>query len=92
MDNGDITDMRTADYYLEGAKVNPLSKPKLTEAQAKKELNKNFKITSTIRAVIESEVGERVPCYQFLGKVNGENYKVFINSDTGYEEKVENLR
>ncbi|MBC8081066.1 MAG: germination protein YpeB [Gorillibacterium sp.] len=92
LDNGDITDMRTVDYFLEGQKANPLAKPKLDVAQAKKELNKNFKISSITRAVIKGETGERVPCYQFLGKINGENYKVFINSNTGYEEKVENLR
>ncbi|MCL6459237.1 MAG: germination protein YpeB [Gorillibacterium sp.] len=92
MDNGDITDMRTAEYYLEGQEKQPIAEPKLTEAEAKKELNSNFKVASINRAVIESEINERVPCYQFLGKINDENYKVFINSDTGYEEKVENLR
>ena len=91
LDNGDVTDMRSADYHMHEQKAVSLDKPKLTVEQAKQELAKNFQVTATDRAVIESEMGELVPCYQFYGKINGGKYKVFINSDTGYEEKVENV-
>lgn len=92
LDNGDVTDMRSADYHRQQQKAMPLDKPKLTVEQAKQELAKNFEVSATSRAVIESEMGGMVPCYQFFGKINGGNYKVFINSDTGYEEKVENVQ
>jgi spore germination protein len=84
--------MRSADYHRQQQKAMPLDKPKLTVEQAKQELAKNFEVSATSRAVIESEMGGMVPCYQFFGKINGGNYKVFINSDTGYEEKVENVQ
>jgi len=90
LDDGQVTDMRTANYHFE-KKDRKFSAPGITAQAARKELNPNFQVLSSRQALIENEQGEEVRCYEFLGKINGELYKVFVNSDTGYEEKVESM-
>jgi spore germination protein len=33
-----------------------------------------------------------VLCYEFLGTIKNDTYRIFINADTGFEEKVEKLQ
>ncbi|MEO3945226.1 germination protein YpeB [Gorillibacterium sp. CAU 1737] len=90
LDDGEVTDMRAADFHL-AYKERTFPAPKLTEKEARKELNPKFQVLSTRKALIEGELGETVHCYEFYGKINGQLYKIFVNSGTGYEEKIENL-
>ncbi|WP_040951216.1 germination protein YpeB [Gorillibacterium massiliense] len=91
LDNGEVTDIKSADYHF-GHKDRKLAKPKLTMAQAKKELSPSFKVSSSNEALIENETFQEILCYQFTGKMNGEMYKIFINADNAYEEQVENMQ
>ena len=90
LDDGQVTDMRAANYHFE-KKDRSFGKPKLTEKEARKELAPSFQVLSTREALIENELGEQVRCHEFFGKANGQMYRVFINSENGYEEKVINL-
>ncbi|WP_058303811.1 germination protein YpeB [Gorillibacterium timonense] len=90
LDNGQVTDMRAANYHFE-KKDRTFDKPKMTLKEASKELNPNFNVLSTRQSLIEGELGDQVRCYEFLGKINGKLYRVYINGETGYEEKVESL-
>jgi spore germination protein len=91
LDDGEVTDMKSTEYHF-GHKDRQIPHAKVSMKKAKKELNPAFDIMETENALIENETGDEVRCYQFTGKVNGEMYKIFINAQTSYEEKVENLR
>lgn len=91
LDNGDVIGLQASDYVLEH-KNRADSKPKVTVEQAKKELNPKFALMDTERAIIRNDMNEETECYQFMGKLNGSTYKVYVNAETGLEEKIETLR
>ena len=55
---------------------------------AKKTLNKNLKIESEGLAIIPTEWKTEIFCYEFKGRVNETEFLVYINAETGEEEKI----
>lgn len=46
---------------------------------------------SVSQALIRNDIDEEVHCYQFIGRVNGSAYRVYVNAETGAEEKIDQL-
>ncbi|WP_223066610.1 germination protein YpeB [Paenibacillus caui] len=92
LDNGEVTGLQCSDYVYEHSKKEKLSKPKLSVEQVRKHLNSDFKESYQREAVIENDDFERVAAYEFGGRINGTSYRIFLNGDTGEEEKVEEFR
>jgi spore germination protein len=90
LDNGEINGFQASDYVFEHKERN-LKAPSLTLEQAKKKLNPKFKVTSDDLALIDNDLNKEVLCYLFLGKINGTNYRIYINAETGIEEKLEEI-
>jgi spore germination protein len=91
LDDGSVVGFQAADYLLEH-KTHTWAPPKINLEQAKKELDPKFAIKSNALALIKNEINEDVLCYEIIGKTNGNNYKIFINAQTGYEENIELIR
>lgn len=91
LDNGDVVGLHAADYIYSQRDRKP-GKPKLTEEEARKSLNSSFKLETSNVALIENEVKQEVLCYEFTGRINGGQYRVYINADSGMEEKLERLK
>lgn len=92
LDDGTVLGLQATDYVFEHNKKRTIKSPKLTLQQAKKALNPNFAVAGHDLALIDNELNQEVLCYQFLGKINGTNYRIYINADNGYEEKVEVIK
>ena len=90
LDDGTIVGFSARDYLSSSIK-RPLSKPKWTVEQAKKQVNPNLKVMEQRQAVITNDMNEQVLCYEFLGTLGEETYQIFINANTGMEEKVDKL-
>ncbi|MBW7455930.1 germination protein YpeB [Paenibacillus sepulcri] len=90
LDNGDVVGLQASDYVYEHHK-RTIPKPKLTLAAARKALNPDFQTKSEQLALIASEQGEEVLCYEFVGKINNAMYRMYINADTGVEEAIEEM-
>ncbi|UQZ81951.1 Sporulation protein YpeB [Paenibacillus konkukensis] len=90
MDNGEILGMQANDYVFDH-KERQLQAPKLKAEEARKVLNPNMKVDSEAMALIRNDLREEVLCYQYTGRINGGVYRVYINGDTGVEEKIERL-
>ncbi|MGO4539750.1 germination protein YpeB [Paenibacillus sp. 2TAB19] len=90
LDNGEIVGLQAADYVYEQHE-RKLPKPVLTKAQASKALNPEMKVRSEQLALIDNELGEEVLCYEYTGQINGSLYRVYINSETGIEESIEEM-
>jgi spore germination protein len=90
MDNGEIVGLQAQDYVYESPKK-ALNKPKMTMAEAAKLLNPTFRQLSSNRSYMENDLDQEVLCYEFTGKINGGHYRIFLNADTGAEEKVETI-
>ncbi|MBS4194518.1 germination protein YpeB [Lederbergia citri] len=91
LDNGQIIGF-SANDYLKGHKKRNISKPKLSKDDARGYLNKNLKVMEDGLAVITNELGEEVFCYEFIGTIDQDTYRIYINAQDGTEEKVEKLK
>jgi spore germination protein len=90
LDNGNIIGIQAADYVFhlhESAK----GEPKLSEAEAHKKVSSRLNVQKTNLAYIYGQDGNEALCYEFLGTLEGEQYRVFINANTGREEFVEKI-
>lgn len=87
LDNGEILGVETTGY-LNSHEERTLPKVKITKEEASKTINKNLEITSTSLAVIPTEFQTELLCWEFKGSVDGVEFLVYINAETGREEDI----
>lgn len=90
LDHAEVTGFQGTDYVFEH-KERQIPAPALTLEQAKKKLHPNFQSSADALALIRNDLRQEVLCYEFTGRVNGSNYKVYINAENGTEEKIEQI-
>ena len=62
----------------------------MEEARAK--INPQVEVMEERQAVIINDLNEAVLCYEFMGTLEKDTYRIFINALTGHEEKVEKMK
>ncbi len=90
LDNGEITGLQATDYVFEN-KEREIHQPVMSREEARTLLNKNFEVQQYEQAVIQNDMNQEVLCHEFTGRINGSIYRIFLNSETGMEEKIEHL-
>ncbi|MCU9599776.1 germination protein YpeB [Pallidibacillus thermolactis] len=90
LDNGSVIGF-SAEEYLGKQKDRTIPKPKLTVDEAKSNINKNVEIMDYRMSLIENDLNEEVLCYEFIGTLDHDTYRIFINALDGNEEFVEKL-
>lgn len=90
LDNGDIMGLNAREYLYNHQERN-FDEPKITAEEARDEVNQNVFIHEEHLALIENDLGDEVLVYEFLGELNDETFRIFINAESGKEEKVEKL-
>lgn len=91
LDDGSVIGF-SAEEYIGTHKQRELPKPKITEQDAREYINKNVKIMDSRMALINDSSGEDVLCYEFIGTLDDDTYRIFINAIDGEEEYVEQLQ
>jgi spore germination protein len=91
LDNGQIIGF-AAEEYLRNNHDREIAEPVMALEDAKKETNPNLKVMEERLAVIVNDLNEEVLCYEFLGMLGNDTFRIFINANTGEEEKVEKLK
>lgn len=91
LDNGKIIGF-SADDYLRSHHTREIPKPTLSKEEVRTEINPNVKVMEDNLAIIVNDLNEEVLCYEFLGTLGDDTYRIFINADSGIEEKVEKLQ
>ncbi len=91
LDDGNIIGV-SAEEYLKTHHDRTISKPVITVEQARSKVNPNFKVMENRQAVIVNDLNEEVLCYEFLGTIGNDTYRIFINAANGAEEEVEKLK
>lgn len=91
LDNGDIIGFGSEDYLQNLNKERKVSKPTITEKEAEEKLSGKVKIMEKRLAVITNNLYEDVLCYEFMGTVGDDTFRIFINAENGHEEKVEKM-
>ncbi len=87
LDNGEILGIETSGY-LNSHKSRAYKKPEITIEEARSSLNEEIEIKSEKMAVIPTEWKTELFCYEFKGSVEGKNFLVYINCETGEEEDI----
>lgn len=92
LDNGEVIGFQASDFVYEHKDNREIPKPKISLDEARKQLNKDFEEVYNRKAIIKNDQAEDVLCYEIGGKINGSQYRLYINADTGLEESVEVLK
>lgn len=87
LDDGEILGIETSGYLNSHTKRD-IKEPKVTVEEAKKSLNKDLTIESEELAIIPTEWKTEVLCWEFEGNVEGLDFIVYVNAETGEEEDI----
>ena len=87
LDDGSILGIETTGY-LNSHYTREILQNLITEEKAKEVINKELEILSTNLAMIPTEWKTEVLCWEFKGKVDGNEFLVYINAETGKEEDI----
>ena len=87
LDDGEILGIETSGYLNSHTKRD-IKEPKVTVEEAKKSLNKDLTIESEELAIIPTEWKTEVLCWEFEGDVEGLDFIVYVNAETGEEEDI----
>lgn len=91
LDDGQVIGFSARDY-LAAHKKRDISKPMISKEEAAKMLNPSLEVQEDRLALILNEFKEEILCYEFLGTIENDTYRIFINAEDGTEEKVEILK
>ena len=87
LDNGEVVGFEASGYLMNHRDRN-LGAPQLMEAQAREKVIRGDNVRASGLAVIPTNYGTELYCYEFIGKLNDKDFIVYINADTGAEEEV----
>jgi spore germination protein len=91
LDNGSIIGI-AAGEYLKSHHAREIPKPSISEKEARTKINPNLEVQQHGLAVIMNDLNEEVLCHEFLGTLGDDTYRIYLNAENGFEEKVEKLR
>lgn len=92
LDTGEPTGFQASDYVHEHQEKRQIPKPELSLSEARKKLNPDFKEMYNRLAWIENEDAVELLTYEFGGRINGSQYRIYLNASDGNEEAVEEIR
>jgi germination protein YpeB len=87
LDSGEVMGFEGRGYF-DSHRVRKIGTPKVTAAQAKKNINPNLKIVSQGLAIIPTKWKTETFVYEFKGKVDNRDFIVYVNANTGKEEQI----
>lgn len=91
LDNGRMAAF-SAEDYLKAHHQREIPEPAITAEEARTKVNPQLKVMEDRRAIIINDLNQEVSCYEFLGTLGEDTYRIYINAETGQEEKVEKLK
>lgn len=87
LDNGEILGIETTGY-LNSHTERKLGEIKVSKEKAAENLNKKLEIKSESLAMIPTEWKTEILCWEFKGTINGMDFLVYVNVETGKEEDI----
>lgn len=87
LDNGEIIGYEAMGYLMSHTK-RKLPEPKITAAEARREVSPRLKINSTKLTLIPLETLQEVLCYEIRATLNSDPFIIYINALTGEEERI----
>lgn len=87
LDNGEVVGFESKGYLMSHTH-RAIPQPGLSEAEARQKVNKHLSVDSVRMAYIPKESKREVFCYEFKGTFDDKNFLIYINANTGKEEKI----
>lgn len=87
LDNGDILGMESKGYLNSHVERN-IEEPKVSLDDARKIINEKMEILSEGLAIVPTDWSTEVLTYEFKGKVEENNFIVYVDANTGKEQNV----
>lgn len=87
LDTGEILGVETKGF-LNCHYEREFNDSKVSVAEAKLGLNSHLEFISEGKAIIPTENGIEVLCYEFKGKIEDKEFLVYVNTETGEEENI----
>ena len=87
LDNGEILGIETTGY-LNSHEERNIGDIKISKEDAAKNLNKKLDIKSENLAIIPTEWKTEILCWEFNGTIDGMDFLVYVNANTGKEEDI----
>ncbi|KEK22781.1 germination protein YpeB [Bacillus gaemokensis] len=91
LDDGSIVGF-SAKEYLASHQKRTIPTAKLSIADARKKINQDVKVMEERKAVVVNDLHNEVLCYEFVGTLGKDTYQIFINANSGTEEKVKKMQ
>ncbi|CAB3391970.1 germination protein YpeB [Kyrpidia spormannii] len=91
LDNGEVIGLSAKDYVYHHRPRN-LPVPTLSLAQAQQRLSPHVTVHEHHLALIPNDEKQEVLAYEFLGTIDRDTYRIYINAQNGDEEGVEKMR
>lgn len=88
LDNGNIIGIESQKYLISHEENRNIPLPKITRDQARGKVGKRLNVTSEKLAIIPTESNREVLCYEFSGTYENDQYVVYINAETGKEQRI----
>ncbi len=92
LDDGQILGFSNDDYLKAVRSDTEIAKPAITLEEARAKINPKLKVMEDRLAVIMNDLGKAVLCYEFMGTLDQDTYRIFINAESGMEEDVEKMK
>ena len=87
MDSGECIGMEAGGFLLNNKDRSEYT-PKITEEDAKSSISSLATIDNVRLAVIPTDYMTEILCYELKGHIDDKNYLVYVNAETGVQEKV----
>lgn len=88
MDDGTIIGIESEKFLVaheENRKFDPV---KISKEEAQNKISSRLKVDSVRLAVIPTENNKEVMCYEFAGTYKEDRYMIYINAQTGFEQRI----
>lgn len=91
LDNGEILGTEALSYLTFHDQKRVIPSPRLSETEVKERLNKNLKLEQLKKAIILNDQFHEILCYECIGTLNRERFRLFINASSGMEERIQHI-
>ena len=88
LEDGSVVGIESEKYLTSHYENRSISNPKISMENAKSKVGKKLKVTSWKLVIIPTETNKEALCYEFVGNYNGDSFVVYINSETGFEQRI----
>lgn len=88
LDNGSVIGIESDKYLISHIEGRDIPNPSISRDQARERVGKRLKINAVNLALIPTETNKEVLCYEFVGKYKQKDFIVYINAQTGYEQRI----